>query len=107
MQVKWTYSETQLNATVEFIAKHNENFLGEQALVRARLMDYAKEIASKFPDCPPITSMGAHVAADVISIESMDDEENQIIIDFWIDPSLPDRPKVSDFVELSISVIPK
>ena len=88
MEVKWGYSKSQLEAAVRFISAHNDSFTGQEEHIRNSLLDAAKRLVNQFPDSNWLSTMGFHVSASIDDIESMDSDENEVFIEFWVDPAL-------------------
>ena len=91
MEVSWNYSKSQLDAAVRFISSNNKHFLDKDSIIRAELLECAKSLVRDFPNVNHRATMGFLVLADVTSIESIDEDINELFIEFWVDPALGTR----------------
>jgi hypothetical protein len=86
MEVKITYSSIQLEATVKFIAKNNEHFLGKNKYIREEILNHMKRIALSPHEWLGGT-MGYTLWGDREN-EGFDCDENTIRFDISVDPAL-------------------
>ena len=107
MQVKFTYSQIQLNAVVEFIGKNNSSFLNQFDHIRRNIISNMHELANKFPDCYFIGTMGYLISGDVLSEEDMDSDNNIVMFDITVDPSVSQDKWSDDDVRYEIITVLK
>lgn len=88
MEVKVYYSKAQLDAAVNFIAEHNQAFLGRHDYIRAHILRHVSEIASKFPHMTGVSTMGYTVTTHDFEEEGIDEEENSVLLEFLVDPAV-------------------
>jgi hypothetical protein len=91
MQVKMIYSESQLDATADFLSKNNKHFRGQYIHIRQSILDTIKEmaVAAKPGNNMHMSgTMGYIVSIDNIELESIDDDENSILVEILIDPAI-------------------
>jgi hypothetical protein len=105
MEVKFTYSKLQLEATVRFIGTHNKNFIGRYNYIRDRILEKMNDLAQKFPACEWIGTMGFIISADVVSEESIEKDKNIVIFELLVDPAVSQGKWCdNDFVEVIVEV---
>lgn len=107
MEIKFTYSQTQLNAVVDFIGKHNTSFIDKFDYIRRSIISNMHELASKFPNCYYIGTMGYLISGDVISEEDIDNDDNTVMFDITVDPAVSqDKWADDDARYVTITVAP-
>lgn len=106
IEVKWTYSKSQLEAAVKFISKHNENFYGKDDYIRESILGSMHRIVEGYPNTTHIATMGYIITYSVDSLESMDDDETTLSVEVWVDPTLGARDwsNNSDWITQTINV---
>lgn len=88
MEVRVVYSKIQLDATVNFIAEHNQAFLGRHDYIRASILRHISEMAAKFPHMTGVGTMGYMIERGDVEEEGIDDDENFMRIEFSVDPAV-------------------
>lgn len=88
MKIKYTYSEINFKYTVDFIAKHNEFFLGKTQEVEESLIEEMESMIKKFPEISWRSTMGFLILAEVYSKESVTTDSNYVNFNFYVDPSV-------------------
>lgn len=103
MKVKLSYSKTQLEEAVKFIARNNQHFLGQKDYIKESIMNDMREIARDLGRWMSGT-MGYNLIANR-SVEGIDSDDNTVIIDILVDPALrissSDQEYLSEMVEAS------
>jgi hypothetical protein len=97
MEVKITYSKTQLELAVKHIARNNNHFQGKKDYIRDSILDHMERIACN-PDSWMGSSMGYYLIGDRED-EGIDCDENRIHFELWIDPSLGYDIDIDDYAE--------
>jgi hypothetical protein len=97
MQFKVYYSQTQLDATINYIATHNPSMLGKIDKIRAGILDGIQELVQRYPDLLWISRNGWYVWADMIEREGIDSDENELNIEFMVNPSFDAEEYISDY----------
>lgn len=87
MNIKISYSKTQLEKTIEFVSKHNEFFLGKDDYIRSAVMDIVHELAAN-PEGTWMGTMGFVVSISERVVEDLDHDYNYVAVDFLVDPAL-------------------
>lgn len=88
MQVKYTYSQSELESAVKFISQHNKYFLGRDDEIKFAMMESMEYEAKKFPNCSWFSTMGFMIQPEDIFEESIDVNQNSIHFSIYVDPSL-------------------
>lgn len=92
MEVKVSYSLTQLEAAVKFIEAHHQwsSSLSSRKshFIRSQIISCIMESARKFPKCISISTMGFSVEPIDVLEENMEQDENMVSFDILVDPSL-------------------
>lgn len=104
MDVRFIYSKTQLEATVDFIAANNKSFIGRHSYIRESLLSHMIELASKYPDCYYIGTMGYLISGDVLSQEDIESDINLVMFDISVDPSLSSDNRWSDGDSIGVNI---
>jgi hypothetical protein len=86
MEVRVIYSKKQLEAAVKFIAKYNENFLGQTEYIRKHIVEHMRLVALE-PAQWLAGTMGYVLWGDRED-EGIDSDENSIRFDISVDPAL-------------------
>lgn len=102
MEVTVSYSKIQLDAAVEFIAKHNQSFLGQHDLIREQMIHSMHQMALTPGEW--ITGTMGYVLWGDRSDEGIDSDENAIRYDIYVDPALSQSSwDLDDIVEEVVS----
>lgn len=96
MEVTVVYSKTQLEKAVQFIGHHNRHFIGQFDTIRGFILRTIQEMTQRFPNAGWLSTAGYTVVADVSSVEGMDNDENKVYYEIWVDPSIGDDSFMSD-----------
>jgi hypothetical protein len=96
MEVRIHYSKTQMEATVRFIAEHNKSFLGQYDYIRKSIEHHIDELGQKFPHMVGVGTMGYYISVGHSHQEGIDNEDNEIILDFSVDPAVGDDAQYTD-----------
>lgn len=88
MDVQFIYSQTQLNAAVNFIGTHNQSFIDKFDHIRRSILSNMNELATKFPNCYYIGTMGYLISGDVETEEDIDEDHNVVRFTITVDPSV-------------------
>lgn len=96
MKIKYLYSKRELDATVKFISLHNPSFTGQDELIKNSILSIIFDLNKKFPDGYWSGTMGFIVKAEIMSQESMDEDENAVYYSFLVDPALGLSYQLSD-----------
>jgi hypothetical protein len=86
MEVKICYDQCQLDKAVDFIAKNNSNFFGQDDYIRNCMLDHMREMA-RDPERWMQSTMGYCLVGDR-EFENVDCDENSIRFEIWVDPVL-------------------
>ena len=86
MDIRISYSKTQFEKAVQFIANNNQHFKGQKNLIRESILEYMEKMAAD-PNRTFMGTMGFILIADR-ELEDMDNDENVIRIDINVDPGL-------------------
>ena len=107
MEVKYNYSKVQLDAAVQFIGDHNEYFIGQYDYVRKSMLNSMQDLAEQFPDCYYRGTMGYIIMGEVVSEESMDEDDNVVLFSILVDPAVTrDKWEEDDSTYVIIEVDP-
>ena len=94
MIVNMQYSQSELDAAVDFISKNNEHFLGQKTHIRDAILetinDMAKSARPNDGTCC-MGSMGYLIHVEYFNLESIELDENTVGVSILIDPSLGKR----------------
>src|SRR5258708_5192934 len=101
MDVKLIYSKPQLEAAVNFIAKHNQHFLGQKDYIRSSILEDMRRVASD-PEQWMSGTMGYLLMGDRTD-EGIDSDDNSIHFDISVDPALGYDTQSEDYVEEIVS----
>jgi hypothetical protein len=106
MEIKIIYSKKQLDAAVDFIGDHNENFRGQYDYIRDRIVESMEETALAPGEW--ITGTMGYVLWGDREDEGLDSDENVIRYSISVDPALAlEAWDLDDMVEYSVSDIEK
>lgn len=94
MEIRISYSQTQLEKAVNFISRHNEVFKGKKTEIRETILEYMEKMA-KDPNMTFIGTMGFTLIGDR-EFEDMDNDDNLIRIEISVDPALGDDDQFAD-----------
>lgn len=86
MEVIVTYSKVQLEEAVNFIATHNDAFLGKHDYIRDQILSHMRDIA-RDPEGFLSGTMGYVLWGDR-EFEGIDGDTNRIRFDISVDPAL-------------------
>ena len=107
MEVKFSYSRAQLNAAVKFIAKNNPYYHNQYEGIRASIWNNINELVERFPHMTSVSTMGYWIEASVESIEGIDDEENILRLEIWVNPSIgKDEFSEEDTITQTFNIVP-
>lgn len=100
MKVTVSYSETQIDKAVEFLAKNNIHFLQQEEYIRSSIRNHMQEMILAFPDSLYLGTMGYYLLGFIEEIEGLDEDRNYLRIEVLVDPSvaLEHNYKTEDFV---------
>lgn len=87
MRIIVYYNPQQLEAAVSFISKNNDAFLNRDNYIRDSIKEHIKNLASQFPNCNMMGTMGYTLLAD-LECEGIDSDNNTIHLDILVDPKL-------------------
>lgn len=105
MKIKVIYSKSQLEACIDFVASHNENFYGKKEYIRQQIRQSIQTIINGFPDTMFAGTMGFYVMKTDTEIEDMDNDENSFFVEFLVDPVLGQRNWTDDDYQSEYSII--
>ena len=88
MEVTVHYSKTELEATINFVAEHNDSFLGQHDYIRKSIENHIREIGQKFPHMWGVGTMGYYISVSCSHQEGIDHDDNLILLSFRVDPAL-------------------
>lgn len=87
MKITLSYNKHQLDAAVEFIATHNDSFLGQQDRIRASFQEIMLDLA-KDPEAISGGTMGFVIIVDERIVEDIDNDTNIVSFEILVDPNL-------------------
>jgi hypothetical protein len=102
MKVILSYSATQLECAVNFIATHNEAFKNQFNQIEHEIMKSMKELCADF-NLNSIGSMGFRLIPDRV-LEDMDSDHYVCRVEILVDPSLSEEYYSDDIKEEVIDV---
>lgn len=102
MEVKYSYSKTQLEETVKYISRKNEHFQGQKDYIRNEIMRTMDELA-KNSESLFAGTMGFIVIADR-EFEGIDGDSNTVLFEFVVNPALCMDIDAEDYIEEIINV---
>lgn len=86
MEITVFYSEDQLNAAVDFIAKNNPFFIGKHKEIRLSILENIDTLATN-QNIDTISTMGYLLTCDC-EYEGIDNDDNICRIEIYVNPSL-------------------
>jgi len=107
MEVKLSFSKMQLDAAVKFIAENNPSYINQYEEIRSSIWYHINEIVERFPHMTGVSTIGYWIEASVESIEGIDDEENVLRLEIWVNPSIgKDEFSEEDTITQTCNIIP-
>jgi hypothetical protein len=94
MEIRISYSQTQLDSAVKFISENNEHFYGQDDYIRKSILEYMERMA-KDPNSTFIGTMGFTLIGDR-EFEDLDNDENVVRVEILVDPGLGNDDMYSD-----------
>ena len=88
MEYRFIYSQCQLDKAVDFIADNNSCFLNQHDKIRQSILKTINEVIDHFPKYRSMSTIGYYIETAQGSVEDMDNDDNVIVIDILIDPSV-------------------
>jgi len=107
MRVKVIYSKEKLEAAVNYIAMFNPFFKGQKTYIKESILESAKKLAKAvLPNDYTFSSgtMGYTVIIDSVTLESVDEDDNEVWIDILVDPALGPKDHDDEYKELVVEV---
>ncbi len=91
MKVKVYYYKSSLEGAVSFLSRNNPFLKGESELIRQTILDALPEMAKcVVQDNYTYSTMGFTLAVNEMRSESVEDEENSVIVDILVNPGIGD-----------------
>jgi hypothetical protein len=103
MEVKLHYSKAQMDAAVKFIAENNPSYINQYEGIRSSIWNHINELVEMFPDMTGIATMGYWIEASIESVEGIDEEENILRLEIWVNPSIG---KLEDTITQTFNITP-
>ena len=88
MKIKVSYSESQLEACIKFISANNETFRGKDEAIRQSLRRSIQNLIDGFPNSTMSGTMGYFVSVADIVEEGIEDDQNEMFLEFTVDPGV-------------------
>lgn len=88
MEVKLQYSKIQMEETVKFLAKNNPAYINRYDGIRSSIWNHINELVERFPHMTGVATMGYWIEASIESVEGIDDDENVLHLEFWVDAAV-------------------
>ncbi len=99
MEIKYTYSKIQLEKAIKFIGENNKSFLGKFEIIRNSIFESINRLLDSYPKYYFAGTMGFFITVDTLASESIDSDENSVMIEIMIDPALGADHNADDFIE--------
>lgn len=107
MEVKVTYSKAQLEETVKFLAQNNPAYINRYDGIRSSIWNHINELVERFPHMTGVATMGYWIEASIESIEGIDDDENVLRLEIWVNPAVgKDEFSEEDAITQTYNIIP-
>jgi hypothetical protein len=87
MKVHINYNVSQLEAAVDFVAKHNRSFAGMHTWIRDAILKMMRDMAAD-PEIIENGTMGFIIMTDIRVSEGIDSDTNYVSFEVLVDPNL-------------------